>query len=78
MSISAAQVEADVADILYVEPGELDHEADLRDQGMDSVRIMEVVERWRRAGVHKVDFIVLAEDQRLVRWLEVVQRLQEQ
>lgn len=75
--LSPEQALADVADILYVEPAELDHDADLRDQGMDSVRIIELVERWRRAGVKKVDFIVLAEDQRLSRWLAVLKRLQE-
>lgn len=77
MSVGAEQVRADVADVLYVEVSELDHESDLRDQGMDSVRVMELVDKWRRAGVTKLDFIMLAEDPRLTRWLDVLETLQD-
>lgn len=70
--ITQQQAIADIAEVLFLEPGELDHEADLRDQGMDSVRIMDLVERWRRAGAQHVDFIALAEDQRVTRWLELL------
>lgn len=78
MSVGAEQVRADVADVLYVEVSELDHESDLRDQGMDSVRVMELVDKWRRAGVTKLDFIMLAEDPRLTRWLDVLETLQDE
>lgn len=44
---------------------------------MDSVRIMEIVQRWRDAGLPDVDFISLAEDQRIEHWLSVVRSLQE-
>ncbi|GLY32183.1 phosphopantetheine-binding protein [Kineosporia sp. NBRC 101731] len=77
MSITNEQVLADIAELLNVEPGDVDAEMDLRDQGIDSIRIMELVERWRGAGVEKVDFIVLAEDQRLSRWLQVLADLQQ-
>lgn len=76
MILSAEQAIRDVADILYTVPTELDHQAELRDQGMDSVRIMELVERWRTAGVTKIDFITLAEDQRLSNWLTKLEELQ--
>lgn len=76
MSLSVEQARMDVAEVLYVEVSDLDHDEDLRDQGMDSVRVMELVEKWRRAGVSEVDFILLAEDQRLSRWLEVLESLQ--
>lgn len=76
MSVSAERAGADVADVLDVEVGDLDPEMDLRDQGMDSVRLMDLVERWRRAGLEQIDFIALAEDQRLVHWLDVLNRLQ--
>ncbi len=78
MTLTPAQTLADIAEVLYVEPSDLDHELDLRDQGMDSVRIMELVETWRRAGVTKIDFVLLAEDQRVSHWLEVLKNLQEQ
>lgn len=77
MSITKDQALADIAELLNIEPAELDAELDLRDQGIDSIRTMELVERWRRAGVSKVDFIVLAEDQRISRWLEVLDDLQQ-
>lgn len=77
-NLTDQQALADIAEVLYVEPAELDHNADLRDQGIDSVRIMELVEKWRRAGVEKIDFIALAEDQRIEHWLEVLRGLQAQ
>lgn len=77
MGITTEQAIADVADVLYVEVADLDHDSDLRDQGMDSVRIMELVEKWRRAGVGRLDYIMLAEDPRLPRWLDVLRTLQE-
>ena len=76
MKVTDEQALADIADSLYMEPGDLDHETDLRDQGMDSVRVMELVERWRSAGVTQIDYIALAEDQRVTRWLTVLRELQ--
>lgn len=77
MGLSSEQAVADVADVLYVAVDELDHGVDLRDQGMDSVRIMELVDKWRQAGVDRLDYIVLAQDPRLQRWLDVLGTLQE-
>ncbi|GAA1829184.1 hypothetical protein GCM10009836_03750 [Pseudonocardia ailaonensis] len=74
--VSAEQAKADVADVLFAEVADLDGEADLRDQGMDSVRVMELVERWRSAGVEDLDYPALAEDQRLTRWIAVLAELQ--
>lgn len=63
----------DVAEILQVNPADVDHHQDLLDQGMDSVRIMELVDLWRRRGAEGIDFIALSEDQRLERWLELLE-----
>ncbi|WP_330275556.1 phosphopantetheine-binding protein [Lentzea sp. NBC_00516] len=76
MSLSNEQLIADVADVLFIEPTEIDYELSLRDQGMDSVRLMDLVERWRSAGVDRIDFITLAEDSRLGHWIEVIEKLQ--
>jgi len=76
MRLSTEQVIADVADVLYLEPTAIDYELSLRDQGMDSVRLMDLVERWRTAGVAGIDFITLAEDSRLGHWIEVMEKLQ--
>lgn len=76
MTVTREQAIQDVADALFMEPSQLDTSTDLLDQGMDSVRIMGLVERWRSAGVSHIDFIALAEDQRLEQWLEKLASLQ--
>ncbi|MCD0449109.1 phosphopantetheine-binding protein [Actinocorallia sp. API 0066] len=76
MKITEAQARADIADLLYLNPTDLDPTDDLRDQGMDSVRLMELVQKWREAGLPQIDYITLAEDQRLTHWLTVLQTLQ--
>lgn len=76
MIITEERALSDIADILYVEVSDLDAAVDLRDQGMDSVRIMEIVQKWRAAGLPEVDFIALAEDQRIEHWLSVLRSLQ--
>ena len=75
MKISDKRVLADVAEVLYLDIEELDEHTDLRVQGMDSVRLMQLVDRWRRAGAKDIDYIVLAEDQRVSRWIEVLAEL---
>ncbi|MDQ7909540.1 phosphopantetheine-binding protein [Phytohabitans sp. ZYX-F-186] len=77
MRLSTEQMIADVADVLYLDPAAVDYELNLRDQGMDSVRLMDLVERWRSAGVERIDFITLAEDSRLGHWIEVLENLQD-
>ncbi|GAB3274467.1 phosphopantetheine-binding protein [Kineosporia babensis] len=76
MKVTEDQALADIADQMNIPVAEVDHELDLRDQGMDSVRVMELVEKWRSEGVTKVDFIQLAEDQRVTHWLTVLRELQ--
>ncbi|MCR3750345.1 phosphopantetheine-binding protein [Lentzea californiensis] len=70
--ITADQVRADVAALLGVEPDGLDPRADLLDLGLDSMRIMSLVERWRAAGVPGLEFADLAEQPELARWTAVV------
>ena len=58
---------ADVARILDIEFDELDPSASLVDQGLDSVRLMALVEHWRGAGAD-VDFVSLASAPDLEQW----------
>lgn len=76
MTVSDDRALSDIASALFVEVTELDLDMDLRDQGMDSVRIMDLVQRWREAGLEEIDFIRLAEDQRISQWLSVLRSLQ--
>ncbi|HEY2576961.1 MAG TPA: phosphopantetheine-binding protein [Streptosporangiaceae bacterium] len=61
------RIRADVAELLYEDPGDVDDTADLLASGLDSVRILTLVERWREAGV-QVSFVELAESPTLAAW----------
>ncbi|NUT48703.1 MAG: acyl carrier protein [Saccharothrix sp.] len=70
--LTADRVRGDVAALLGVDPAELGGDEDLLDLGLDSMRIMSLVERWRAAGATGLEFADLAEDPRLERWTELV------
>ena len=44
------EVRSDVAELLYEDPSEIAEDENLLDFGLDSVRIMSLVERWRQRG----------------------------
>ncbi|MEU4745863.1 phosphopantetheine-binding protein, partial [Actinosynnema sp. NPDC023658] len=69
---TAHRVRADGADLLGLDPTEVGADADLLDLGLDSMRVMSLVERWRAAGATGLEFADLAEDPRLERWTELV------
>jgi bifunctional isochorismate lyase/aryl carrier protein len=56
-----------VAEVLYEPPSEIAYDEDLTLRGLDSVRIMSLVERWREAGI-EVSFVELAERPTLTDW----------
>ncbi|MEU4840457.1 phosphopantetheine-binding protein [Nocardia testacea] len=62
----------DVADLLGMAPEELSTDTNLLDAGLDSVRIMQLVEKWRSEGHETVDPLMLAGDPVLESWLEVL------
>jgi aryl carrier-like protein len=70
--MTADELRGDVAAVLGCPPQEIPADADLLDLGLDSVRIMSLVERWRRAGATGLEFADLAEDARIERWVDVV------
>ncbi|MGO1906663.1 MAG: phosphopantetheine-binding protein [Brevibacterium aurantiacum] len=76
MTVTREHIIRDVSEALYISPETLRPEDNLEDHGMDSVRIMELVEKWRSAGAEDIDFISLAEDQHLSHWFETLDRLQ--
>ena len=65
-------VRAEIAELLYEDPAELTDDEDLVDFGLDSLRIMSLVERWRKRGV-KITFAELAERSTLAEWWEVLE-----
>jgi aryl carrier-like protein len=70
--MTADELRGDVAEVLGCPASEIPADADLLDLGLDSVRIMSLVERWRRAGATGLEFADLAEDPRIERWVDVV------
>ncbi|MGW0807865.1 phosphopantetheine-binding protein [Nonomuraea sp. NPDC002799] len=71
MSETAERLRAEIAGLLFVEPGELGLDDDLVDAGLDSIRVMTLIERWNRAGV-KVAFPDLVEKPTIAAWADLV------
>ncbi|CAM2921891.1 phosphopantetheine-binding protein [Prescottella defluvii] len=69
--LSRETILADTAQILDVEVTEIDTTVSLVDQGLDSVRLMALVERWRDTGVD-VDFVSLASEPDLEQWFALL------
>ncbi|QIS05702.1 phosphopantetheine attachment domain protein [Nocardia brasiliensis] len=65
--LTYAAVRADIAEALYLEPAELTDTEDLFAAGLDSVRLMGLIERWKKRGATPV-FVELAEQPTLAAW----------
>jgi aryl carrier-like protein len=61
-----------IAELLYVEPDELSYEDDLIDAGLDSIRVMTLIERWRKEGM-EVGFPDLAERPTIDAWARLLE-----
>lgn len=60
-----------IADLLYEPPSAIADDEDLIEFGLDSVRVMTLVEQWRRHGV-EVTFVELAENPTVAAWYRLV------
>ncbi|HEX2130786.1 MAG TPA: phosphopantetheine-binding protein [Actinophytocola sp.] len=69
--LTPASVRADVAELLHRHPDEGSDTDDLFECGLDSLRLVALLERWRAAGVD-VDFVELAERPTLASWLSLL------
>lgn len=72
MSLTPERIRADLVELLGCEPAELTPETDLTDLGLDSMRIMGLVEQWRAAGATELEFADLAEQPRLDHWTKLL------
>ncbi len=70
-TLTRDRMRADLAALLDLPVDEFTEDANLLDLGLDSVRLMSLVERWRSEGV-SVDFVDLASDPELRAWFEVL------
>lgn len=71
-TLSPERVRADVAELLNCDPAGIAPEENLVDLGLDSVRIMVLVDRWRAAGAAALEFADLAEQPELGHWTELL------
>lgn len=67
-TLTPDRVRADVAELLDCEPAAIAPDQDLIDLGLDSMRIMTLVERWRAGGASTLEFPDLAERPELGHW----------
>nr|WP_236952449.1 phosphopantetheine-binding protein [Kibdelosporangium phytohabitans] len=61
------KLRAQLADLLEIPADQLADDDNLLDHGLDSIRIMSLVDAWRESGV-EVGFIELAEEPTLANW----------
>lgn len=71
-NLDEQRIRADVAELLGCAPADIDAEENLVDRGLDSVRLMALVERWRAAGAAQLEFPDLAEQPEIAHWITVV------
>ncbi|MBV9023637.1 MAG: phosphopantetheine attachment domain protein [Streptomycetaceae bacterium] len=62
---------ADLAEFLYQQPEEVDLESSPLDAGLDSLRIVTLLERWQAAGAD-VSFVDLAERTSFAQWWQLL------
>ena len=62
---------ADLAEFLYQRPDEVDLEESPMDAGLDSLRIVTLLERWWEAGA-EVTFVELAECTSFAQWWQLL------
>ncbi|MBB5953826.1 aryl carrier-like protein [Saccharothrix tamanrassetensis] len=62
-----------VAEVLGQPAGSLDDHEDLLDRGVDSIRLMHLVERLRESGVD-AEFVDLAETPTIAAWADLAGR----
>lgn len=69
--ISLHDMKRDIAKILSLDVNDIEDDEDLMDLGMDSIRMMELIEIWRKKGAN-VNFTDLASTSVLSDWSKVI------
>ncbi|MFW0790734.1 phosphopantetheine-binding protein [Gordonia sp. CPCC 205333] len=67
--LTREQIIGDLAEILQVSPTEIGDDTNVLDYGLDSVRLMALIEKWRAAGALKADLVALASDPVVGAWV---------
>ncbi|GAB3578813.1 hypothetical protein GCM10027445_46500 [Amycolatopsis endophytica] len=70
-ALTLEEIRADVVEVLELDGEEVTDDEDLIDVGMDSIRVMHLVAKWRAAGAD-VDLVRLAEDPTITGWYRLL------
>lgn len=70
MALDIEQLRQDVADVLGEEPGEIPVDENLLDYGLDSIRIMTLVGRWKQRDGIEASVPELYEEPVITAWAE--------
>ncbi|MFE5393375.1 phosphopantetheine-binding protein [Streptomyces sp. NPDC056568] len=68
MTLTVERIRTDVADCLGEDPADIPVDENLVDHGLDSIRVMTLLERWRREHAVTVSFADLAERPAIEAW----------
>jgi aryl carrier-like protein len=71
--LSMQRLREDIARLLHEDPEEIGENDNLIDLGLDSIRAMALVTRWREAGA-AVEFSDLAASNTLAEWWPIIER----
>ncbi|AFA73392.1 putative isochorismatase [Gordonia polyisoprenivorans VH2] len=67
--VTRDRIIGDIAEILDVPATEITDDTNVLDIGLDSVRLMSLIERWRAAGAVRADLVSLAADPVVGSWV---------
>lgn len=73
-TVSRDRIRHDVAELLGVTVDEIDDSDNLLDEGLDSVRVMTLLERWRDSGA-QIDIVDLVSEPTVDAWTRVLGEL---
>ncbi|MEU0303820.1 phosphopantetheine-binding protein [Streptomyces sp. NPDC006175] len=73
MALTLELIRHDVADVLGEDPADIPLDENLLDHGLDSVRIMSLLGRWRRDHGVVADFADLAEQPAIDVWAPLLE-----
>ncbi|MBW5425920.1 isochorismatase [Streptomyces sp. BG9H] len=74
LTLTLDQLRTDVADVLGEDPADIPADENLVDYGLDSVRLMTLLNRWRRDHGVTASFADLAEEPALEKWVPLLTR----
>ncbi|MFD4366940.1 phosphopantetheine-binding protein [Rhodococcus sp. NPDC058521] len=70
-ALTRERIRNDIAEVLEIPVADVDDTANLLDEGLDSVRVMTLLERWRESGA-QVDLVDLISDPTVDAWADIL------